>query len=78
MADDKDRSDTAAAKERLERRGFLRGFGLAAGGAAAAAATAAVAAEDAGEERAEGPEEQVKPRYQESDHVRRFYALNRL
>jgi hypothetical protein len=74
MAKDEDRGTA----ERVERRGFLRGLGLAAGGAAAAATTAAVAAEDPEEERAESPEEQAKARYQESDHVRRFYALNRL
>lgn len=58
----------------LERREFLRGLGVAAGGAAAVAApTAAAAAETK-----ETPPEQVKKRYQESEHVKRFYALNRI
>lgn len=61
---------------RLERRRFLKGLGLAAGGAAAAAAPAGAAA--AAEGRAEAAEEQVKPRYRETEEVKRFYALNRL
>ncbi len=57
----------------IERRRFLQGFGVAAGGAAAAAGTAALAAEVT-----ESDEEQAKGRYQETDHVKRFYALNRV
>jgi hypothetical protein len=56
----------------LERRGFLKGMGLAAGGAAAAVVPVAPA------EANETPSEQAKKRYQESPHVKRFYALNRL
>ena len=58
----------------LERRGFLKGVGLAAGGAATAVVPAAAGAA----EPTETPEEQAKKRYQETDHVKRFYALNRL
>lgn len=58
----------------LERRDFLKGMGLAAGGAAGAAAGVATAAEGEPESR----EEQAKSRYRETDHVKRFYALNRL
>ncbi len=58
----------------LERRDFLRGLGIAAGGVAAVAPVVGQAAEA----KSETPEEQVKSRYQETDHVKRFYALNRL
>ena len=57
---------------RLERRRFLRGLGLTAGGVVAVPAAAQA------QERVETPEEQVKERYQETEHVKRFYALNRL
>ena len=56
----------------LERRAFLKTAGLAGAGAAAIAV-----AGDAAEAR-ESAQEQVKERYQESDHVKRYYALNRL
>jgi len=61
-------------KSRTEmgRRGFLRGLGLGAGAAAAASAplvSSAVAAESDAEKR--------KARYQETDHVRAFYQVNR-
>ncbi|MEK0083507.1 twin-arginine translocation signal domain-containing protein [Benzoatithermus flavus] len=57
----------------IERRDFLRGAGIAAAGAAAALPGTAGAAEVK-----ENPQEQVKSRYQENDHVRRYYELNRL
>ncbi|MBP2316750.1 twin-arginine translocation signal domain-containing protein [Azospirillum soli] len=60
-------------KTGIERRDLLKGLGLGAAGAAAAALTTAGAAEAA-----ETPQEQVKSRYRETDHVKRFYALNRL
>jgi hypothetical protein len=56
----------------LERRNFLRGLGLATGTAVAAPVLSTSA------EANETPEEQAAKRYQETDHVRRFYALNRL
>lgn len=59
-------------KTQIERRNFLKGMGLAAGAAAVAPVVAGTA------EAAETPEEQVKSRYRENDHVKRFYALNRL
>ena len=62
------------AERRVERRGFLKSLGLVAGGAAGAAAGTVVAAE----EQPEAPEEQAKSRYQETEHVKRFYDLNRL
>ena len=55
-----------------ERRNFLKGAGLAAIGAAAA--TQAVPTEASA---TEAPAERTKARYQETAHVRRFYALNR-
>ncbi|WP_207479687.1 twin-arginine translocation signal domain-containing protein [Arenibaculum pallidiluteum] len=63
------RDDT---KPGLERRQFLKTVGLASAGAAAIAATGTEA------EARETPQEQVKPRYQSSEHVKRYYALNRL
>ncbi|HYD69511.1 twin-arginine translocation signal domain-containing protein [Azospirillum sp.] len=61
------------ARSGIERRDLLKGLGLGTIGAAAAA-TAVPGAADA----AESPQEQVKQRYQETEHVKRFYALNRL
>jgi len=54
------------------RRRFLRGLGVAAGGAAAV--PLAVVAKEV----PETDEAQAKGRYQETDHVKRFYALNRV
>ncbi|OYD82226.1 hypothetical protein [Azospirillum brasilense] len=65
-----------AAKTGLERRSLLKGLGLGAAGAAAAAAAATLRAAPA--EAMESRQEQVKSRYRETDHVKRFYALNRL
>ncbi len=59
-------------KTGIERRDLLKGLGLGTAAAAAAALTAGTA------EAAETPQEQVKARYRETDHVKRFYALNRL
>ena len=70
-AQDKDPKAAAG----LERRGFLRGLGVAAGGAAA---VVPVVLGSGAAEAAESPEEQVKGRYQESDHVKNYYHLNRL
>jgi hypothetical protein len=57
----------------LERRAFLKGVGAAGAGAAAVVATAAT-----GAQAAESNEDQVRQRYSETEHVKRFYALNRL
>jgi len=59
-------------KTGIERRDLLKGLGLGAAGAAAAAIAAGTA------EAAESPQDQVKQRYRETEHVKRFYALNRL
>lgn len=58
----------------LQRRDILKTLGLGAAGAAAAAVL------PAGDEAQamESPQEQVKARYRETEHVKRFYALNRL
>lgn len=55
-----------------DRRELLKALGFGAVGAAGAAALSAEA------QAAESPEDQVKSRYRETDHVKRFYALNRL
>ena len=67
MASDQKKTGT------VERRGFLKAVGLA-GGAAAVAVPLAVT----GAQAEESAEERVKPRYQETQHVKQFYALNRL
>ena len=67
MASDQKKTGT------VERRDFLKAVGLA-GGAAAVAVPLAVTGAQAEETR----EERVKVRYQETEHVKQFYALNRL
>lgn len=56
----------------LERRHFLRNIGLGAAGAAAVPLAAAVPALAK-----ETPEERVKARYRETEHVKAFYRTNR-
>jgi len=80
MSEKQDRTTTVRDSDReagagLERRGFLRGLGVAAGGVAA---VAPVVLGSGAAEAAESPEEQVKGRYRESDHVKNYYHLNRL
>jgi hypothetical protein len=57
----------------VERRDFLKVVGLA-GTAAAVVVPLAVT----GAQAEESAEERIKPRYQETQHVKQFYALNRL
>lgn len=59
-------------KTGVTRRSMLTGAGLAAAGAAAAAMLPGAA------EAEETREEQVKSRYRLTEHVTRFYDLNRL
>ncbi|GAA4249548.1 twin-arginine translocation signal domain-containing protein [Azospirillum formosense] len=66
--------DDSQKKAGLERRSLLKGLGLGAAGAAAAAATLRAAPAEAMDP---GPE-QMKSLYRDNDHVKRFYALNRL
>jgi len=66
MASDQKKTGT------VERRDFLKAVGLA--GTAAVAVPLAVT----GAEAEESSEERIKPRYQETQHVKQFYALNRL
>ena len=66
--------DREQQKPGLERRRFLQGLGVATGSAVAVAAPIAAGAAEV----TESPEEQVKSRYRETEHVKRFYALNRL
>ncbi|AWB08602.1 hypothetical protein A6A40_26860 (plasmid) [Azospirillum humicireducens] len=58
----------------LQRRDILKTLGL--GAAGTAAATLLPAGDEA--QAKESPQEQVKARYRETEHVKRFYALNRL
>lgn len=59
------------------RRRFLKAAGLAGAGAGAAVALPAVLGGDEAEAY-QPPAEQSKAQYSETDHVKRFYALNRL
>lgn len=61
-----------------QRRGFLRGLGLAAGAAAAAAPAAAERSDTVppGEARKETEAEKRAPRYRETAHVKAFYRTN--
>jgi hypothetical protein len=57
----------------MNRRNFLGAFG----GASTAAAAAAVATLTPGEARAYDPgEEEMRARYQETDHVKAYYRVN--
>jgi anaerobic selenocysteine-containing dehydrogenase len=68
MAADKKKTETA-----VERRDFLKAVGL-----AGTAAAVAVPLSVTGAEAVESADERIKPRYQETQHVKQFYALNRL
>lgn len=71
--------DRTKTPDATQRRGFLRGLGLA--GAAAAAATPAAAQRTdtvpAGEARKESEAEKRAARYRETPHVQTFYRTNR-
>jgi secreted PhoX family phosphatase len=58
----------------LNRRGFLKGLGT---GAAGAVTVAAGVTASAPAEAAETAAEKTKARYQESEHVKKYYATNR-
>jgi hypothetical protein len=59
-------------KTAVGRRDFLRALGAGAG----IAATAPIAATEANAD-TESNDEKRKSRYQDSDHVKKFYAVNR-
>lgn len=61
-------------QEKLGRRAFLKGAGV----GAAAATVAVVAAAPAPVAAAENAQERKKARYKETDHVKTYYAQNRL
>jgi hypothetical protein len=58
-------------KSKLGRRDFLRALGAGAGVAAAAPLATKAQADN------ESNDERRKARYRETDHVKRFYAVNR-
>jgi hypothetical protein len=60
-------------KPGIERRDFLRVMGAGTAGAAAALPLLAAGSAQA----KESPEERAKPRYRETDHVKKYYATNR-
>lgn len=65
--------DMAGAKERLDRRGFLKVLGL--GSAATAVAVVPAAVEEA--QALDPGTDEKRARYRESDHVKKYYATNR-
>ena len=69
-------SENKKAGNPVERRDFLKTVGLAGTAAAVAVPLVATGASEAAAE--ETWDERVKPRYQETEHVKLFYALNRL
>lgn len=71
-------SRTKTTPDATQRRGFLRGLGLAAGAAAAAAPAAAERSDavPAGQARKESEAEKRAPRYRETAHVKAFYRSN--
>ncbi|WP_114394182.1 hypothetical protein [Oleisolibacter albus] len=74
MAGSNGRNGDQSTNQGPDRRDLLRGAVLA--GAAGIAATAVAAPMIQGEK--EAVAEQLKPRYRETEHVKRFYFLNRL
>ena len=72
MSTNREDREDGEGRASVERRNFLRGLGLATGTAVVAPALSSPAEAD------EIPEEQAAKRYQENEHVKRFYALNRL
>ena len=73
-------SRTKTTPDATQRRGFLRGLGLAAGAAAATATPAAAERSDTvppGMARKENDAEKRAPRYRETPHVQAFYRTNR-
>ena len=72
-------SRTDKTPDATQRRGFLRGLGLAAGAAAAVQPAAAQRSDTvpAGEARKESEAEKRAPRYRETPHVQTFYRTNR-
>ncbi len=71
-------SRTKTTPDATQRRGFLRGLGLAAGAAAAATPAAAERSDTvpAGQARKESEAEKRAPRYRETAHVKAFYRTN--
>ena len=65
-------SDKPATKRAVGRREFLRALGAGAGAAVASAPLATAAKADN-----ESNEDKRKARYQETDHVKAFYRVNR-
>ncbi|GAA0601867.1 hypothetical protein GCM10009416_44660 [Craurococcus roseus] len=72
-------SRTKTTPDATQRRGFLRGLGLAAGAAAAATPAAAERSDTVplGTARKENEAERKAPRYRETPHVQAFYRTNR-
>lgn len=66
------RAEAKAAKEAVDRRGFLRSIG-----GASVAGAAVVAGVPAVAEASETCEERDKARYRESEHVKTYYRTNR-
>ena len=69
-------SRTKTTPDATQRRGFLRGLGLAAGAAAAPAAAERSDTVPAGTARKESEAEKRAPRYRETAHVKAFYRSN--
>ena len=72
-------SRTKTTPDATQRRGFLRGLGLAAGAAAATATPAMAERSDTvpqGMARKENDAEKKAPRYRETAHVKAFYRTN--
>jgi len=63
---------TVHTNTKVDRRGFLKGLGTGAAGAASIAAGTATPAEAT-----ETAAEKKKPRYKETEHVKKYYATNR-
>lgn len=75
--DGEDETRTGIGAGGVERRGFLKGAALAGAAvvtATGAAATAAAATRGVMRDR----EDELRARYRETEHVKRYYFLNRL
>jgi hypothetical protein len=68
---------TVPGKKNVDRRNFLKSFGVGSASAAAAAAATGAGLAPATATASESKADRVKKRYRETDHVKAYYRTNR-